>query len=215
MFDRSVGRLAGTIAMGVLVAALAGCATKGFVKQQIASSEARTMPLTEQAANQARDAKTFAVGVDERARQAQTQAQFAHDLALGNIKREEVRKVTVTFPFDSAELGEDTRSALDGVSADLKSNVNYLALITGYTDASGDDTYNVGLSQRRAEAVHIYLGQQLGTDFVRLATIGFGNLQPVADNSTREGRAQNRRTEVVIVRPAPALNEGQPPTAQR
>ena len=215
MIDRSVGRLAGTIAMGALVAALAGCATKGFVKQQIASSEAKTMPATEQAASQARDARALAQTGDEHARQAQAEAQMAHDLALGNIKREEVRKVTVTFPFDSAQLSEDSRAALDGVSSDLKANVNYLALISGYTDASGDDNYNIGLSQRRAAAVHMYLGSQLGTDFVRLATIGFGKLQPVADNSSKDGRAQNRRTEIVIVKPAPVSGEGQSPTALR
>ncbi len=151
MFDRSAARFASAIAMGWLVAVLAGCATKGFVKQQIASSEAKLMPATEQAASQARDAKTLAQSGDDRARQAQQEAQVARDLALGNVKREEVRKVTVNFAFDSTELPVDEQQVLDGVGADLQANVNYMALISGYTDAQGLDAYNVGLSQRRAE----------------------------------------------------------------
>lgn len=214
--SRSV-RFAPTLAVAALVLAGSGCATKGFVRQEMASLEAKVQPATLQAQADARNAQTLAQSGDERARAAQREAALARDLALGNVKREEVRRVTVNFAFDSAALPSEARLSMDGLVADLTANVNYMALVTGYTDATGDEQYNVGLAQRRAAAVQLYLAQRLGSDFVRLATIGFGEVQPVADNDTPEGRAQNRRTEVILVRPAPAQPgaAGFEPTAMR
>ena len=210
-------KLGAVLAATVLVAMSAGCATKGFVKKEMASLENRVTPATAQAQADARSAQTLAQGADARARQVEIEAQMARDLALGNIKREEVRRVSVSFDFDSAVLPEEAQTALDAVASDLQQNVNYMALLTGYTDATGDELYNIGLAQRRAQAVQLHLAQQLGNDFVRLATIGFGEMQPLGDNTTKEGRALNRRTEVILVRPAPAPagSSELPPTALR
>jgi outer membrane protein OmpA-like peptidoglycan-associated protein len=210
-------KIGAALAAAALVAMSTGCATKGFVKKEMTSLENRMAPATQQAQADARSAQTLAQGADARARQVEIEAQMARDLALGNIKREEVRRVTVNFEFDSAEIPEESQSALDAVASDLQQNLNYMALVTGYTDATGDELYNIGLAQRRAAAVQYHLASQLGNDFVRLATIGFGEIQPVGDNSTREGRALNRRTEVILVRPAPAPagSSELPPTALR
>jgi outer membrane protein OmpA-like peptidoglycan-associated protein len=210
-------KTAPTLAVTALLFSGSGCATKGFVRQEMASVEARMTPATQQAQADARSAQALAQSGDERARAAQREASMARDLALGNVKREEIRRVTVNFAFDSAALPADARLSLDGLVADLTANVNYMALVTGYTDATGDEQYNVGLAQRRAAAVQLYLAQRLGSDFVRLATIGFGEVQPVADNDTSEGRARNRRTEIILVRPAPAngTTPGLEPTAMR
>lgn len=210
-------RFGALVAAAVMVAMSTGCATKGFVKKEMTSLENRMAPATQQAQADARSAQTMAQGADARARQVEIEAQLARDLALGNIKREEVRRITVNFDFDSAELPDEAQSALDAVASDLQQNLNYMALVTGYTDATGDELYNIGLAQRRAQAVQLHLATQLGNDFVRLATIGFGEIQPVGDNTTREGRALNRRTEVILVRPAPAPagSSELPPTALR
>ena len=68
--------------------------------------------------------------------------------------------------------------------------------IEGHTDNTGDDASNKTLSQSRAEAVRDYLVEQ-GIDASRLEAVGLGEEQPVADNNTEEGRAQNRRVELV------------------
>jgi outer membrane protein OmpA-like peptidoglycan-associated protein len=203
------------LAAAAAVAALSGCATKGYVKQEMAGLESRMQPETQQAAADAQSAQQLARDADAHALQVQREAQLARDLALGNIKREEVRRVTVQFDFDSAAIQPEFQPALDGVMNDLQENANYMALVIGYTDATGDEQYNLGLAQRRAAAVQLYLARQLGSDFVRLATIGFGEVQPVADNDTSEGRARNRRAEVVLVRPAPASSVEMSPTASR
>jgi outer membrane protein OmpA-like peptidoglycan-associated protein len=70
--------------------------------------------------------------------------------------------------------------------------------VTGHTDASGSESHNQTLSERRAEAVkNIMLGRGVAVN--RLATIGFGKSQPVADNATSQGRQLNRRVEIAIV----------------
>ncbi len=69
--------------------------------------------------------------------------------------------------------------------------------IQGHTDSDGDDAYNKDLSERRAAAVKDYLVETFDIDPDRLQTAGFGESQPVADNSTPEGKQQNRRVELV------------------
>jgi outer membrane protein OmpA-like peptidoglycan-associated protein len=153
---------------------------------------------------------------DQRASHAALQAQLAQDIALGNVRREEVRRSTVYFDFDSAALSPEAQSELAGVAADLRAHVNYLAVLVGYTDSTGDDEYNAGLAQRRAAAVQRQLATDLGTEIVRVAYVGLGEIQPVAENETREGRKQNRRVEIVLVRPLPGTgNVENPPTAAR
>ncbi|HBE92089.1 MAG TPA: hypothetical protein DDW55_06005, partial [Gammaproteobacteria bacterium] len=72
--------------------------------------------------------------------------------------------------------------------------------IKGYTDTSGPEAYNMKLSERRANAVADYLATNLGIDRSRMAVSGMGEADPVADNSTREGRIANRRVEVNIIK---------------
>ncbi len=104
------------------------------------------------------------------------------------------------FAFDSAELSAQDKAELDKL-ADVMRNpkLNFIAgTITGHTDSIGTDKYNAALSKRRADAVASYLqskGVQMDS---RFKTAGLGETDPVADNKTEEGRAQNRR--VVISR---------------
>ncbi|MGD9811147.1 MAG: OmpA family protein, partial [Sphingobium sp.] len=70
--------------------------------------------------------------------------------------------------------------------------------IYGHTDSDGSDAYNQGLSQRRAQSVADYLSTH-GVQSARMETRGFGETQPIADNATAEGKAQNRRVEIKIV----------------
>ncbi len=79
----------------------------------------------------------------------------------------------------------------------LKSRPDLRLAIEGHTDNQGDDAHNQDLSNRRAQAVKAYLVDMHEVDAGRLQTAGFGEGQPVADNSSPEGRAQNRRVELV------------------
>ena len=103
----------------------------------------------------------------------------------------------VTFAVDSTAISPSFRAALDEVAASMQKYPNSLIDVMGHTDSTGSDAYNLDLSKRRAEAVANYLVSR-GVSRARIETIGYGEQYPVADNSTAEGRAQNRRVEIRI-----------------
>ncbi|EJL04983.1 MULTISPECIES: OmpA family protein [Pseudomonas] len=105
----------------------------------------------------------------------------------------------VLFDFDKSNLTADARSQLDGLVGKL-SNADVASIrVVGHTDSVGTDTYNQGLSERRASSVVEYLLTQ-GLAPGKLTSEGKGESEPVADNETDEGRAQNRRVELHIKR---------------
>src|SRR5690606_35044373 len=102
------------------------------------------------------------------------------------------------FDFDKDTLKPEGRQVLDQVASQA-STINLETLIaTGHTDSVGSEAYNQGLSERRANSVKNYLVSK-GVPADRIYTEGKGETSPVASNSTREGRAQNRRVEIEIV----------------
>ncbi|MBM4282862.1 MAG: OmpA family protein [Deltaproteobacteria bacterium] len=104
----------------------------------------------------------------------------------------------VSFGTASARLKDAARDAVDALAAKVKaSNRPYRVRIDGYTDNVGQPDKNRVLSQKRANAVQRRLVQQ-GLDAARIEAVGRGDERPVADNDTDEGRAKNRRTEVVV-----------------
>ena len=102
------------------------------------------------------------------------------------------------FDFDSYALKPETRSNLQELSETLNKYDDTEILVLGHTDNVGTDQYNESLSEKRANAVKNYLISQQVTGS-RMSTEGYGETDPVADNETEAGRAQNRRVEVVIV----------------
>ena len=104
---------------------------------------------------------------------------------------------TVLFPFDDAELHEEGRALLDEIAEISELCPGVRVWVTGHTDAVGDREYNIQLSRDRAQAVVDYL-VSVGVDADRLTPVGYGFSQPVADNSTEEGRARNRRIEIRV-----------------
>ncbi len=103
----------------------------------------------------------------------------------------------VTFGFDSSDLTNSARNALNDVAQILTQYTDTRVNIAGHTDSTGNADYNQRLSERRAEAVGNYLAQS-GVSHNRLNMNGYGQTQPVASNATEEGRAQNRRVEITL-----------------
>lgn len=104
----------------------------------------------------------------------------------------------ITFAYDRADVQPQFRNTLDQVARVLDEEESTAIDVYGHTDSTGSDSYNQNLSQRRAQSVADYLVMR-GVQPVRLATRGFGETQPIADNSTDSGRAANRRVELRIV----------------
>jgi NitT/TauT family transport system substrate-binding protein len=108
------------------------------------------------------------------------------------------KPVKIQFPTGAAALDPNAKTILDDQVVSLaKSTLGSYIHIEGNTDSQGNPEKNVALSKQRAESVRAYLVSK-GIDANRLKAIGNGQTKPVADNSTEDGRARNRRTDIVI-----------------
>lgn len=103
----------------------------------------------------------------------------------------------IFFDFDSATIQAESREQIDQLGQLLRDNAALQVLIVGHTDGKGAFDYNLSLSQRRAQAVVDALMRDHGIAASRLTPAGAGMVSPVASNRTEEGRAQNRRVEIV------------------
>jgi len=107
---------------------------------------------------------------------------------------------TVTFAVNKAILTPEAMAALDALAVKAQSMKGYAIEITGYTDTTGNAERNRMLSERRANAVTRYLGDKHNIPLRRIVTpLGYGAARATADNTTPEGRAQNRRVEVKLM----------------
>jgi OmpA-OmpF porin, OOP family len=120
---------------------------------------------------------------------------------ISQIDNYEARQnVAVNFRVNSAVLSDEAKAALDEIAAQAKNEKGYLIQVTGYASADGTEARNRALSERRAEAVRRYLAENHDIPLHRMINpFGYGELKPVADNATRDGRKQNRRVEVAIL----------------
>jgi len=107
---------------------------------------------------------------------------------------------TVNFKVNSAILSADAKASLDQVAAAAMTLKGYMIEVTGFASAEGGTKANKALSQRREKAVTEYLIETHNVPLRRFTpSYGFGELQAVADNTTKEGREQNRRVEVKLL----------------
>ena len=123
--------------------------------------------------------------VSRTAKEALERAESAGKLAEGKLLYETVLTDSdVRFAFDKAELSDEARAALDEFATELKSGYKDVYIeIQGHTDAVGSEDYN----------------QELALPLHRMSVISYGESAPIADNESREGRAQNRRVVLVVL----------------
>jgi len=104
----------------------------------------------------------------------------------------------ILFDVDKTDLKSAAKTNLNNLSASLQNNPQTNITIIGHTDTTGSADHNMDLSIRRAEAVRSYIVAD-NVNSSRLSTVGKGSTEPIADNKTADGRAQNRRVEIVIL----------------
>src|SRR5437868_5229956 len=120
---------------------------------------------------------------------------------ISSLDDYEVRKTeTLSFRLGSAVLSPEAKSTLDQIAEQAKTEKGFVIEVRGFASADGSENLNRRLSQRRADAVVQYLAEQHDIPLRRIVLpYGYGEAQPVADNSTRDGRVQNRRAEVKVM----------------
>lgn len=130
--------------------------------------------------------------VEKSAPQVEPNLPIKADDIFGSEKR-----ITIHFQLNSNEIEADKMILLDKVAQFLRQNPDQFILIKGYTDAVGNPSYNLSVSQFRANTVKSYLIGK-GAPLESLKSLGLGDAYPIADNSTIEGRILNRRVEIVL-----------------
>lgn len=200
------------------------------------SVESRAAPLEERASNTEtkltqveENAQRLSGQLDELAAVANTAkggakaAQETADAAVVGVNETNERisalddyvpqtTTAVNFKVNSAILSTDAKSKLDELATRALNTKGYVIEVSGYTDSTGSIQKNRVLSQNRADAVIRYLVENHQIPLRRVVTpYGYGKTNPVADNSTREGREQNRRVEIKLLvnkgltQPAPTI----------
>jgi len=195
--------------------ALAGCAKKSFVQREVGEVNKKVdavsaeVEKTQQRVQQNEvriDAvdKSAQSGISEAkgsAQAAMTKAADAEKAAKGKL----IYTVTlsndkVRFPVNKAEISDEAKALIDEAVAPLvQANRGVFFEIEGHTDNTGDAAYNFKLGEERAMAVRDYIAKKHGIALSRLNVISYGEEKPVADNKTREDRAQNRRVVIRIL----------------
>ncbi len=186
--------MVGAIMIGAV--SMSGCATKGFVRENIAAEDQKV--TTVQGRVDQHDQQL--AGLDRTSREALERATAAGKLAEGKFLYAVVLSDdSVKFPVDRASLSPEAQARLMDLVAKLKAeNRNVYLEVQGHTDASGPPAVNEKLGEERAEAVRLFMNKQ-GVALNRISTISYGETAPVAPNNTRTGRAQNRRVMVMVL----------------
>lgn len=181
------------------------------------SIDSRVSPAEERLTQTEQNAQRISGQIDElmaisnAARGGAKAAQDSADAAIAGVNATNQRisslddyvvqsTATVNFKVASAVLSPEAKASLDEVAQTAMTMKGYTIEITGFASADGDAKKNKALSQRRAQAVIDYLVETHNVPLRRIGTsYGFGELQAVADNSTLEGRNQNRRVEIKLL----------------
>jgi outer membrane protein OmpA-like peptidoglycan-associated protein len=196
----------------VLVALVVGpaCATKKFVRTESATLDQKIAGVSSEVeASQKRikehDDKLATIGSLLTQQEGQIKAvdgkiDEVKTLIRGNlVMTATLKNSDAKFKFDSAELSPEAKGILDQfVQKLIEENKGVFIEIQGHTDNTGTDEVNSVLGQKRAEAVMMYLYKQHRIPLHRMSVVSLGSSVPVADNSSRDGRSQNRRVEILV-----------------
>ena len=191
MERRHAGYLFAVLAAGVV--SLTGCASKGFVRSQVAELRTEVESQDAQLRGDVDAVRETAATAGEDAMAAGQAARDARLLALGRVDFEEIDAKIVQFAFDDAGLSETARATLSGVSELLRTNQAYHVELFGYADPSGTESYNDWLSNRRATAVMKYLVAEAGAALSRFTIIAMGEIDDLPSPE------ENRRVFVRVV----------------
>ena len=130
-------------------------------------------------------------------------ASLPEEAVVETINEGEALKVTfdsgILFATNSSTVSAASKSALRNLATSLNANPDTDIKIVGHTDSTGKVDYNQTLSEKRAKSVYDYMMEDQGISSTRMTFEGKGIHEPVADNATPEGRAKNRRVEILIL----------------
>ena len=156
----------------------------------------------ERLAGQVEENRALTAQAQASADKAQSTADYANNRINGLDDFDSIKTVTVYFNTGSAVLGPKAKAAIDEAAAWVKTQntKGWVMAVIGYADATGNSQRNIDLSERRSNAVIYYIVSKYKMPLNRLVQpFGYGQLEPVAENTTKAGRAKNRRVEIRLM----------------
>ena len=144
-----------------------------------------------------RDAGSYQVWIVEEAKMEQDIVVDAKAMLNDLNSQGHIALYGIYFDFDKSDVKSESEPALKEISKLLSENPSLNLYVVGHTDNTGDFNYNMKLSQSRAEAVVNTLTSKYGVNKNRITSAGVGPLSPIASNDTEEGKALNRRVELI------------------
>ena len=147
-------------------------------------------------------AQASADAAADAAKKAQSTADYANNRINGLDDFDPIKTITVQFVTGSAKLGPQAKATIDQAAAWVKTQntKGWVMAVIGYADSTGSSQRNIDLSERRANAVIYYIVSKYKMPLNRLVQpFGDGQLEPVAENTTKAGRAKNRRVEIRLM----------------
>jgi len=156
----------------------------------------------ERLAGQIAETQAVAASAREDAAKAQATADLANNRINGLDEFDSIKTITVNFVTGSAKLGPKAKAEIDNAAAWVKTQntKGWVMAVIGYADTTGSSARNIDLSERRANSVIYYIVSKYKMPLHRLVQpFGYGQLEPVAENTTAEGRAKNRRVEIRLM----------------
>jgi outer membrane protein OmpA-like peptidoglycan-associated protein len=149
------------------------------------------------------------------AEQGVSEANKAQEMVNNFDNYQPDQQATILFGLNKATLTEADMQRLDQLAQNVSSLKHYVIQIQGYTDQTGSKEYNLQLSQKRASAVIRYLTTNGKIPLVRIYSMGYGESDPAAPNSTRKGRELNRRVDLTVLVPQMPVSAEKPATENR
>lgn len=186
------------------------CATKKFVSGEVATVDQKVASISTEVESaqkriQEHDQKLATIGElinqhDAQFKEVDGEIANVKSMIRGNlVMKETVRNNEAKFAFESYELTAEAKAAIDQfVQRLIQENKGVYLEIQGHTDSTGGDEVNIPLGNKRAEAVMMYLYSTHHIPLHRMSVVSLGSSVPVADNGTRDGRALNRRVEILV-----------------
>lgn len=156
----------------------------------------------ERLAGQIAETQALTAQAQAAADKAQQTADYANNRINGLDDFDSLKTITVPFATNSATLGPKAKATIDEAAAWVKTQntKGWVMAVVGYADSTGSSQRNIDLSERRANAVIYYIVSKYKMPLSRLVQpFGYGQLEPVADNKSKEGRAKNRRVEIRLM----------------
>ena len=183
------------ISMLAALALLTGCASKGFVQEQIRAAEARS---SAELAGKTGSMETEIEQLKDLSRQLSEKTDMAINQAKGFENYQILWQGEVNFDFDSDDVTSLSEQSLMEAGQKMEEHPEALVELVGHTDQTGSNTYNLQLGARRADSVKRFLADRFGISLYRMFTMSYGKQKPLELPDQANANHKNRRVKVIV-----------------